>query len=121
LEIDPANATNRHALGDAYLFKSYYARAIDQFEKILASNAPKYCAGVARLKLAVAYMKVGRRSEAETLIRQSSHFKELDPETIASAYAALGDNDQAFELLEKVRLTRYWVAKLKFEPVLRHP
>jgi DNA-binding winged helix-turn-helix (wHTH) protein/TolB-like protein/Tfp pilus assembly protein PilF len=118
LEIDPANATNRHALGDAYLFKSDYARAIDQFEKILASNAPKYCVGVARLKLAVAYMKVGRRSEAEALIRQSSHFKELDPETIASAYAALGDNDQAFELLEKVRLTRYWVAKLKFDPYL---
>jgi tetratricopeptide (TPR) repeat protein len=41
LEIEPTNAMHRHPLGDAYLFKNDYDKAIDQFERIVKSNAPK--------------------------------------------------------------------------------
>jgi DNA-binding winged helix-turn-helix (wHTH) protein/TolB-like protein/Tfp pilus assembly protein PilF len=118
LEIEPTNATNRHPLGDAYLFKNDYGKAIDQFESIVKSNAPKYCIGVAKLKLAVAYARAGRKSEADELVRQSGQFRELNPEVLAFAYAALGDKEQALDLLQRIPLTRYAAAQLKFDPYL---
>ena len=118
LEIEPANAMHRHPLGDAYLFKNDYVKAIDQFERIVKSNAPKYCIGVAKLKLAVAYAKTGRKSEADQLVRESVQFRETNPEVLAFAYAALGNKEQALELLQKIPLTHYAAAQLKFDPYL---
>jgi len=118
LEIEPTNAMHRHPLGDAYLFKNDYDKAIDQFERIVKSNAPKYCIGVAKLKLAVAYAKTGRKSEADQLVRESVQFREMNPEVLAFAYAALGNNEQALELLQRIRLTHYAAAQLQFDPYL---
>jgi Flp pilus assembly protein TadD len=73
---------------------------------------------VAKLKLAVAYAKTGRKSEADQLVRESVQFREMNPEVLAFAYAALGNNEQALELLQRIRLTHYAAAQLQFDPYL---
>lgn len=54
--------------------------------------------------LAYAYATTGKRAEAEKILHQLLHQSEtsfVSPYMIATVYAGLGDNDKAFEYLEK--------------------
>jgi len=58
----------------------------------------------ARAALAHAYIAAGRRTEAETILREMLRRSEtsyVSPYMIGSIYAGLGDKDRAFELLER--------------------
>jgi tetratricopeptide (TPR) repeat protein len=61
--------------------------------------------------LAHAYAVVGRRTEAETMLRdlqRRSSEGYVSPYLIATIYAGLDNKDRAFEFLEKARQERCW-------------
>jgi hypothetical protein len=59
--------------------------------------------------LAHAYAAAGRRTEAETLLRDLQRREGyVSPYLIATIYAGLGDKDKALELLEKARQEHCW-------------
>ena len=58
----------------------------------------------AAVALAHAYSAIGKKAEAEKILRDLEHkAKETSasPYTMATIYAGLGENDKAFEFLEK--------------------
>ena len=63
--------------------------------------------------LALAYVRTGRRAEAETLAEQHGD----SPETVAVISAALGHKDRAFEALERAAIVRpHGVARTLINP-----
>lgn len=85
--------------------------------------------GAPVIDLALVLAKMGRRAEAEGPIHSAeAKFRAAyyPPELIALAYAAVGDNDKAFEWLEQVFTTRsgFWMqlpANPEWKPLMRDP
>jgi TolB-like protein/Tfp pilus assembly protein PilF len=101
LEIDQNFFVAHHYLGSAYAMKGDYSNALSEYQKAhqLNGNDPHVVALTGRL-----YAITGRRAEALATIAQlkSMASERYVPDySIALVYAALGDKDQAFELLEK--------------------
>ena len=105
LDLDPNAAWIRHDMAHAYTLKGAYAQAIAEEDKIpvqakvVAAENKLIASGIGWI-----YAVSGRRADALKIAEQ---FKDLashayvDFYQVAEIYAALGDKDEAFRLLEK--------------------
>src|SRR5205085_10478662 len=100
VEIDPNFYYAHWTLAEAYELKGSYPEAIAEYQKARALNDDPTVLAL----LAHAYAMSGRRDEALKIVDQ---MKEMAKHRYVSAYnfvwgyIALGDNDQAFQWLER--------------------
>jgi serine/threonine-protein kinase len=100
LELEPNQPTAHLYLGYSYTAKGMYSEAIAKFQHVikdLDGDTPSV-----ELSLATAYARAGRRENAQEIIKKlQANGSYTSPYELATVSAALGDNDQAFDLLEK--------------------
>jgi TolB-like protein len=111
-ELEPGNVVANSRLGIVYTELSKYGEAIAAFERHrqLAPGAGDFIqAGIARV-----YALVDRKREARQMISSLKG----SPFGVAAAYAALGDNDRAFSVLERAIEEREPIVALKEDPQL---
>ena len=117
LEMEPNSGITHWALGNAYAGKGMYEEAAAHYEKAipLSGDSPDELAS-----LGYAYAVSGRRREAAAVIgelNQLSKRRYISPVIIAFIYAGLGENDRAFELLERAYESRDFILiMLKVDP-----
>ena len=117
LELDPSSFPARRYLGLAYEAKGMYAEAIAEFQTgVKLSGSPLMLA-----LLGHAYAVAGKKTEAQQVLNDLQQLQEqryVSPYTVAAIYAGLGDQQQAFEWLEKAVEGRdIWLMNLKVDPV----
>lgn len=118
-ELEPNFPPARWALGQAYSVNGMYNEMASISEEGLKLNPVSQ----ALLKGAgCAYAKLGRRRDAEEIIRR---FREIEKSgyvmscRIAAIYATLGEKDQAFTELNKALDNRDWdLFRLKVDPFM---
>jgi tetratricopeptide (TPR) repeat protein len=104
LEMDPNFALAHVRLGGAYEFKGMYEEAIAEYQRAMelsGSSADK--PGMAATFAGI-YAKCGRGDQARDILnrlKEQSQREYVSPCHIAEVHAALGEEDQAFEWLEK--------------------
>ncbi|HET8781419.1 MAG TPA: protein kinase [Pyrinomonadaceae bacterium] len=101
LEMDPNSGLAHWGLGNVYVQKAMYDEAISEYKKAipLSGDSPDELAS-----LGYAYARAGKRREAQTIIeelKERSKRRYISPTIIAFIYGGLGENDEAFALLEK--------------------
>lgn len=100
LLLDPQNAFLHYLLGVGYEASGTLPEAISEYQKVLKIwDDPN-----ADVALAHAYSAAGRKAEANKILRDLQRKSEgtpVPPYTLATIYAGLGENDKAFEFLEK--------------------
>jgi len=100
LLLDPKDWMQHYFLGIAYEGTGKLEKAISEYQKAIEMSGGSQ--GV--VELAHAYLAVGRKIEAEKILRdlqRKSKKTSTSPYTMATIYAGLGENDKAFEFLEK--------------------
>ena len=118
LEMDPNLGFAHWLLGCAYLWKGMPEPAIQALQKSipLSGDSPDEPAS-----LGLAYALSGKSGEARKILgelEQRSKHKYLSPVIIAALHAALGEEDQAFTLLDKAYDERdTLLLLLKVEPM----
>jgi TolB-like protein len=88
--------------GVAYICKGLYKEAAAELEKTVPVQQAPGRASFAIL--AFAYAKSGRKVKAQEMLRElqeESSRSYIDPASIATIHAGLGENDRAFDWLEK--------------------
>jgi len=98
VELDPSYLYMEAALATAYREKGDYAEAIELYEK--AQEATQ----VPSSGLAITYARMGRRDDARRILRQlidRARVQYVAAESIAAVYVALGENNEAFQWLER--------------------
>lgn len=107
LKLNPENVFMLNVLGRAYEEKGLTEQAIAAFQRSLAIRPnSRY----AQYSLGCIYAKVGRKSEAFTIIKelQDDQSQWIDkPNFLAAIYTALGDQEQAFFWLENAYQEHY--------------
>lgn len=104
LELDPNFAFGYVWLGRVYTREGIYPQAITQIEKGLSLDAE---APESLSALGYAYAKSGRRVEARRTLKrlmQLSKRTYVSPYNMARVHAGLGENDAAFDWLQKAFL-----------------
>jgi tetratricopeptide (TPR) repeat protein len=118
LEIDPDFFSAHYALGRAYALKGNFAGAIAELEKACSLDNSTTMFG----SLGYAYAASGKRDKALKILnklKQLSGQHYVSPYTQALIYAGLGENDRAFEWLEKAYEDRNdFLVWLKVDPEL---
>jgi serine/threonine-protein kinase len=105
---DPNEWLEPYFLGVAYEGLGRRSEAIPEYQKAIEMSKGDQDPVAA---LAHAYAVVGRRTEAETMLRdlqRRSSEGYVSPYMIATIYAGLDNKDRAFEFLEKARQERCW-------------
>ncbi len=100
LLLDPKDWFQHYALGVGYEGTGKLQEAISEYQKAIEMSGGSQGA----VALAHAYSAVGRKAEAERILRdleRKSNETSASPYTMATIYAGLGENDKAFEFLEK--------------------
>ncbi len=100
LLLDPKDWMQHYFLGVGYEGTGKLEKAISEYLKAIEMSGGSQ--GV--VELAHAYLAVGRKTEAEKILRdlqRKSKGTSTSPYTMATIYAGLGENDKAFEFLEK--------------------
>ncbi|HEV8203402.1 MAG TPA: tetratricopeptide repeat protein, partial [Pyrinomonadaceae bacterium] len=112
LELEPTQMAARINLADAYLEKKMFTEALQELEKIPERNDEYVIA-----EKGYAYALAGRKQEAMKLFAQLEKIvgEKGAPYMYARFYGALGDNDKAFEWLEKANLNKMVQANLKYD------
>jgi tetratricopeptide (TPR) repeat protein len=116
IEIDPQVPAGHYNLGDAYLQKGVYEKALAEY-KLMEVQRPQEAAQF----IAYAYAAWGRRAEAEKILSQllqAPQREEIQPYNLALIYGALRDKDKAFAWLEKVETKSSFVVLFKYDPQL---
>src|SRR5258707_12164376 len=120
---DPNEWLERYFLGVAYEGLGRRAEAIPEYQRAIEMSKGDQDPVAA---LAHAFAVVGRRTEAETMLRElegGSKDGHASPYLIATIYAGLGNKDTALEFLEKAIQERSWdisghfKAYMKFEKI----
>ncbi len=98
---NPRHWLGHHLLGVAYEGSGQTAQAIPEYQKAvdLSNNDSDPTTA-----LAYAYARTGKRAKAEKILGdllEQSKSNYVSPYMIAAIYAGLGNNDKAFEFLEK--------------------
>ena len=100
LLLDPEDAFLHYLLGVGYEATGKLPEAVSEYQKaIKLGDGPS-----ASVALAHAYSAAGRKAEANKILRdlqRKSEGTSVPPYTMATIYAGLGENDKAFEFLEK--------------------
>jgi tetratricopeptide (TPR) repeat protein len=118
LELDPHFAPAHSSLGLTYAAKGMFEEALAQFERgrSLAGGNPVVDANIDALK-GLAYAAAGQRIEALMIIEAVSKPPAATSYNIARIYAALGENDRAFECLDTAYQARSpEIVSLKVDP-----
>jgi TolB-like protein/DNA-binding winged helix-turn-helix (wHTH) protein/Tfp pilus assembly protein PilF len=100
LLLDPKDWMQHYFLGVGYEGTGKLEEAISEYQKAVETSGGSK--GV--VELAHAYSAVGRKTEAERILRdlqRKSKETSTPPYTMATIYAGLGENDKALEFLEK--------------------
>jgi len=102
LLFDPKDWFQHYTLGVGYEATGKLQEAIAEYQKAIATSGGSPGPTVA---LAHAYAAVGKKAEAEKILRdlESNSKTTASPYTMATIYAGLGENDKALESLEKAR------------------
>ncbi len=101
LEMDPNSGFAHWAIGNAYVHKGMFDEAVAEYQKAipLSGDSPDEPA-----MLGYAYALSGKSREARQVIdelKKRSQRSYISPTTIAVIYGGLGENDRAFEWLDK--------------------
>ncbi len=117
LELDPSSFPARRYLGLAYEAKGMYTEAINEFQTgVKLSGSPLMLA-----LLGHAYAVSGKKVEAQQVLKDLEQLQSqryVSPYTVAAIHAGLGDQEQAFNWLEKAVEGRdIWLMNLKVDPV----
>lgn len=118
VQLNPKFAPTHTVLVDAYAHKGAYDRAIAEADRASELGAK---GSDLRANLGYVFAIAGRRVEAAEIANElAERYRRNEDETAggaASIYAGLGENDQAFEWLERSR-QRYesWVAYVDVDP-----
>jgi TolB-like protein/DNA-binding winged helix-turn-helix (wHTH) protein/Flp pilus assembly protein TadD len=100
LLVDPRDGFQHYTLGVGYEGTGKVQEAISEYQKaIQMSGGPQSV-----VALAHAYSTAGKKAEAEKILHdleRKSKDTAASPYTMATIYAGLGDNDKAFDFLEK--------------------
>ena len=113
LAIDPNAGYGRVILGLAYEQKRMNQEAMEQYTQAQALLGWPYSLSLAHL-----YAATGRRNDAEAILRKALS-EPSDWYWVAGVYAALGNNDAAFEYLDKAYASRnFFLPFLKVDPAL---
>jgi len=106
LEMDAVFALTHQRLGLAYVQKKMYKEAIGEFQQA-ANNSNR--APLAIISLGHGFAASGNKVEAQRVLaelKDLSRRQYVSPYGVAMIYAALGDKEQAFQLLEKAYAER---------------
>jgi TolB-like protein/Flp pilus assembly protein TadD len=101
LLLDPKDGYEHYNLGAGYEGTGKLQEAISEYQKAIEMSGGSPRPAVA---LAHAYAAVGRKAEATQILRdleRKSKETPAPPYTMATIYTGLGENDRAFEFLEK--------------------
>ncbi len=96
--LDPNYMYQGSQLAVAYREKGMFVEALELFKKAAELT------GIPQPGLAITYARMGRRNDAERVLNEVKTFAATHyfaGEEIASIYVALGDNDSAFQWLER--------------------
>jgi TolB-like protein/Tfp pilus assembly protein PilF len=101
IEMDPNFAVAHWHLGLAYEQKGMFDDAIAEFQKAttLSGGSP-----LMKASLGHAYAETNRKAEATLILnelKELSKVRYVSSYEVAAIYVALGDNEQAFQLLER--------------------
>ena len=119
IEMDGNFPAAHSVLGCVYVQKQMYAEALSQFERVMeiVKGAAPVEASV-KVIMAQAFARWGKRSEALKLLEDIAGVP-VSAYSVAGVYAALGDKDKAFELLNKAYEERdMQLVSLKVDPTL---
>jgi tetratricopeptide (TPR) repeat protein len=100
LLLDSKDSGQHYFLGVGYEGTGKLQEAISQCEQAIATSGDSQ----STVALAHAYSVIGRKAEAEKILRdleRKAKVNSASPYTMATIYAGLGDNDKAFEFLER--------------------
>jgi DNA-binding winged helix-turn-helix (wHTH) protein/tetratricopeptide (TPR) repeat protein len=120
IEMDPNFAVAHWHLGLAYEQKGMFDDAIAEFQKAttLSGGSP-----LMKASLGNAYAKANRKDEAIMILdelKELSKQRYMSSYEAAAIYVALGDNEQAFQLLERAYKERcFHLVYLKVWPQFR--
>src|SRR4029077_18887546 len=98
LEIDPNYASAHDCLGEGYLAKGMFERAVAEFQLAASGGDPVRTVGLAR-----AYAIMGKIKEARKILdelKEASKRSYFPPYLFAMIHAALGENEQSLTWLE---------------------
>jgi DNA-binding winged helix-turn-helix (wHTH) protein/TolB-like protein/Tfp pilus assembly protein PilF len=114
LELDPDFAVAHMISGLSYVQKNMHDESIAELQRAKANPD-------SRALLAYAYAVAGKSREARKILEeldQLSKRRYVSPFPIAVAYSGLGENDRAFDALEKAYTDRSWgMGMLKVNPI----
>lgn len=100
LLLDPNDGWHHFTLGVGYEGTGRFEEAISEYRRAIALSGDSESI----VAMAHASAAAGKKSEAETILRDLEHKLEqtsTSPYTMATIYAGLGEKDKAFEFLEK--------------------
>lgn len=101
LLLDSKDAGQHYYLGVGYEGTGELQKAISEYQQAMQLSDGSAGPSVA---LAHAYSTAGKKAEADKILRdleRKSKEASASPYTMATIYASLGENDKAFDLLEK--------------------
>ena len=99
--MDPSFAVAHGYLGQAYLAKGEYDKALTELQQALALSGNETSF---KAELGNAYAVAGKKSEALAILHellQMSSRQYVAPYNIALVYVGLGEKDEAFQWLDK--------------------
>jgi TolB-like protein/DNA-binding winged helix-turn-helix (wHTH) protein/Tfp pilus assembly protein PilF len=97
LLLDPKDWFQHYSLGVGYEGTGKLQEAISEYQKAVEISGGSQSV----VAVAHAYSAAGKKVEAEKILRDLARKSKASPYTMATIYAGLGENDQAFEFLEK--------------------
>jgi TolB-like protein/DNA-binding winged helix-turn-helix (wHTH) protein/Flp pilus assembly protein TadD len=101
LLLDSKDASQHYYLGAGYEGTGELQKAISEYQQAIRLSDGSPGPSIA---LAHAYSAAGKKAEADKILRdleRKSKKASVSPYTMATIYAGLGENDRAFDLLEK--------------------
>jgi len=116
LDMDPNYWLAHGSLALTYGQKKMYPQAFTELQKVMATFPHSNVTAVLGQLKALSGAKNEARSIARELLQRSKK-EYVSDYWVATIYAALGDNDQAFKLLESAYTERsQWLVQLKVDP-----
>ncbi len=115
--LEPNYPFNYVLRGQCFIQQGKYAEAIAEHKRAHELLASPWSYG----RLAYAYARSGNSKEASSMLdslHRAAAMHYVASDVIASVYVALGDNDHAFEFLEKAVQERAgWLIWIKVDPI----